>query len=87
MARPHGIPVDTTSLDLGTPSPLDGVVETDHDGSRRREPVDQHQEQDAGGGQRGPVTSVQHGVVEPEIGTVAFTGGAKRRADRSTVGR
>jgi len=37
VARPNGITVDPPRLDFGPPTPLDGVVEANHDRPRRHE--------------------------------------------------
>jgi len=68
VRRSHRIAIDTALLDLRTPAPLDGVVETDHHGLvRRHEGGDEQAKQAARQPASGPAVAVQDTVIVGEM--------------------
>src|SRR3954467_5660919 len=66
MAGPNRIPINPARLDFGPPAPLDGVVEANHDRSRRHEGSNEEQQKAVRDGAGGPAPCAEHPVVDGE---------------------
>jgi hypothetical protein len=82
------IAIDAAGADLGSPAPLDGVIEPDHDRrAGRHEGFDQQDQQPARHRPRRPRCSVEDAVESAEIGIAISSQDAQRRRDGAPAGR
>src|SRR3954470_13116505 len=82
MAGPNRIPINPARLDFGPPAPLDGVVEANHDRSRRHEGSNEEQQEAVRDGAGGPAPCAEHPVVDGEPRPLVETHDTQRRRDR-----
>lgn len=76
------IAIDAAGLDLGSPAPLDGVIESDDDrGTDRHQDIDQQQQQMLGRDPRRPRRPVEDAMESAEIGSAVSAQDAQRCRD------
>src|SRR5215213_11197782 len=81
VARPNGITVDPARLDLGPPTPLDGVVDANHDRPRRPKGSNEEQQKPVRDSAGGPAPQTEHPVVDGEPRPLVEAHDAQRRRD------
>src|SRR4051794_35765745 len=86
MGGADRIAIDAARFDLCSPSPLEGVVEADDDGTIRDEAADQQTQQAACDPAARPAITVENPVVVCEARILVQPGNAQRRSDRSPPG-
>src|ERR1700746_3123242 len=82
------ITIDPARFDLAAPSPFDGIVEPDHDGSiGRQEGVHQHLQKMAGDGAGRPRCSIKDTVEGTKVAIAIAPQDAQRGRDRAPARR
>src|SRR5262249_20790921 len=79
MRRADRITIDAFRCDLLTTSPLDGVVQSQHDGSSGSKRAHQQAEQDLTSGEGRPEGTVQHPMVVLKLRVLAQAHDAQDR--------
>jgi len=87
VTGPHRIAIDPLRADLGTSSPLNRLVNADHQRPSRYKRRDQQTEQDATDGQARPDGTTEDPVVRPEGGEVLQAQHPQDRGDHALTGR
>lgn len=81
----HGVAIDPFGADAFAPSPLDGVIDAQHDGSARHEVPDEEPEQDAAGSAGVPHRTIHDAMKVDEVPIPSVAHDAQYARDRASA--